>query len=581
MKLKYLSSIIAVLAISISQAQNGHGLIVAVSDLEVQPKDSRTLGAPRDGARLAAMLKGYGISVKDENKLIRSQAKLASIRAGLTRLKSVAKTGDQIVFAYSGPGTRLPDSVAGLATQDSTASSTSGDLSMQEISKWAGEVESKGASVWIFVDAAWNPVLSSRSGDLPSYRKVSKFLERSGDQPVSDPLYSGKGTFISATSPRGRAYEWKIAPETDTYSGAFTEVLTRLSLSYIKRSKIPNFNDLLVNLAVTFRRNSITGYMPEQKIWTNLWDEGADQAVMVDGALGNRNFLGVKRPAPNAVVADPFADGSKLRIGIEVVGAADDNAAMKIREKLEPDFLAYASKHLPMIEVVGNEGYRPDRIIHFFPQGTGFGAVLTGMDTEPGIMSRNPRVKDDFSKGTNINEILNDSYKGRGSDPQYTLKQIIRFVAAHHSLYGLADTATPTWTNQLELTLGQMFKNYDPWQISVKSQQDGTALIFGREDWTGFSKLYLPEPGFGKTILTANTKGTFPNYDPANFQAFTPDDIRKGRVLVRVIAINDKREFGKGKDFESKVTFLEDIVSQIQKNALKWTYRDTSYLLMP
>lgn len=581
MKMRIFLSAILLAVAALSLGQNGHGLVVAVSDLEAQPKESRTLGAPRDGARLAAMLKGYGIAVADANKLIRSQAKLASIRSGLARLKTVAKSGDQIVFAYSGPGTRLPSQIGGLATQDSTASGVDGDLSLKELSTWAGEIEAKGANVWIFVDAAWNPVLSSRSGDLPSYRKVSKFLERAGDQPVSDPLYSGKGTFISATSPRGRAYEWKIAPETDTYSGAFTEVLTRLSLSYIKRNKVPNFNDLLVNLAVTFRRNSITGYMPEQKIWTNLWDEGADQAVMIGGALGSRSFLGLKKVVSATVPVDPFVDSEKLRVGIEVVGAENDNAAMKIREKLEPDFLAYASKHLPMIEVVGNEGYRPDRIIQFFPQGAGYGAVLTGMDTEPGIMSRNPRVKDDFSKGTNINEILNDSYKGRGTDPQYTLKQIIRFISAHHTLYGLPDQVTPTWTNQLELTLGQMFKNYDPWQITVKSQQDGTALIFGREDWTGFSKLYLPEPGFGKTILTANTKGTFPNYDPANFQAFTADDITKGRVMVRVMAINDKREFAKGKDFESKVTFLEDIVSQIQKNALKWTYRDTSYLLTP
>ncbi len=552
-------------------SQGGHGIVVAVSDHPAQPAALRTMGAPSDAFRLSAMVQRYGLKVPATSQLVRSKATGKAVRDALASVKAQAKSGENVVFAYSGLGTSLSGGRAGLAVFDSVMAKDDADLSMAELVRWAEAIEAKGAKAWFLVDAAWSPLsLGSREFEDLAYRNVTKFFERSGKEAVLDPVYQGPGTFLSASSASGAAYEWKINASDNQYAGAFSTQLVNYALRPMSEGRVPKFQDVLINLASEFRHRSSQGYMPGETIWTNLWSEATPGDATVPSDRASTPFLGLKKASGGSSGA--IEKSSKFRLGFEIdLSVKGEEARRNLRETVFPQFAKYVKEKLPTVELVEDYSYRPDRVVRFFPSGKGIGAVLSGSALEPGIK----RADEDHATGGTVAQAMEAEFDDRGSRQKFRLSHVIRQLAATQELFMLPEAQTPSWTNPLTLALPAAFVNEQRWSISLNPAEAGLAYVFARADWNGLISLVLPfDAAFGDTFAAAKQPTILPKKSQADFIAYEEAAPPVGRVAVRVLFV-DQKALPNGKNVTES---LEATLKAIRANSVRWTFADTSYL---
>lgn len=580
--------ITAFLCAAALQAQNpapefkgGTALVVAVDKLPAQPKNLQTLSADSDASRAKGAFELAGLKVT--GSLVRQSATQSAMRAGLKQLADSAAPGAWSVFYYSGLGAVTKEGARGLACWDSAATGSAQDLPLSDLASWAEAVRAKEGAPLVILDACWTPVATASRSQTLSIRTVPKFLDRSGSAKAG-PLPKLPAIVLLSSGANGVAFEEKYRSEqnADFYQSGFSARLLERSLIKAALGEKPVFSQLLSEIVQEFSWLNENGVLLNQR---------PEALVPQDlQAAFQQPFLGLSPGAPGLARIKPFRTWEKLGVFVDVdpqaVGLTQQKreaALVAVREALKKEFA-----DSDLVEVLDKEGIWPDRRVLVGVDPTnpaGFSASISGSNdemiagtntlsrsTDPGLLVVAEQVRR-LKRGAEIEEKATGLSMGEALKKMALARWLFRLKENQASTsqakvtieYPGAGSSTPT------------FSVGDAFRIRVKSDSEGMALVFFREEWVGTPILAFPRRTFPKTLVTSQGPLLIPGLNSSVILSAPPG--AEGTTLVRLVLACGSLPSADDFSPKGELAFLQSVKDLIQKGQIQWTATDAVHLL--
>jgi hypothetical protein len=559
----------------------GSALIVAVDKLPAQAKNLQTLSAESDASRAKGTFELAGLKVAGPQ--VRQLATQAAIRAGLKQLADEASPGAWSVFYYSGLGTVTKEGSRGLACWDSAPTGSAQDLPLADLATWAEAVRAKEGAPLVILDACWTPVATSARSQTLSIRTVPKFLERSGSAKAG-PFPKLPAIVLLSSGANGVAFEEKYRSEqnADYYQSGFSARLFERSLIKAALGEKPVFSQMLSEIIQEF------SWLNENGVLLNQRPEAIIPPELQEAY--NQPFLGLVPGAPGLARIKPFRTWEKLGVFVDVdpmaVGLTQqkrETALVAIRESLKKEFAGS-----DLIEVLDKEGIWPDRriLIGVDPTNSaGFSASISGSNDEL-IAGTNTLCRSVDPSKLVAAEQIRRMKKGAEIDEKptgLTLSEALKKMALVRWLFRLKENQAPTSPAKISIEYpgagsgSPTFSVGDAFRIRVKSDSEGVALVFFREEWVGTPILAFPRRTFPKTKVTAQGPLLIPGLNSSVTLAAPPG--AEGMTLVRLVLASGS--IPEADDFSPKgeLAYLQSIKDLIQKGQVQWSVQDAVHLL--
>ena len=535
------------------------GLLVGVDQYAFIPEPTRQLhGAETDTGLVKRMLGLYGFQ---SNVLLRADATRKRIIEELQKALDSAKSGDEVVFYFSGrgaiaPSVENPTSKTGyeptLVPFDGSAKSLDPDIRMKRIEDWAKALDAKGAHVTLILDTCFeNP---ARSDFGRQYNPIPRCAPRpmTADGEVRDQIYMGPGLFLSACPAKGEAYEWLINATEDRWVGAFTDQFVNATVAMLNRGEQPTALDAMREVQAYFKDKVRADYMPGLAPFPPmevLMGGGYDKPI-----LGG---LDVKTLPPDSKTAIAVMDQTrvdrekKFRVAIELPDEASEPARRTTYDKVSKDLSDYLKTRVPNSEFAP-AGSPPDVIVRLKVSKDKVEASVTGDDLD--------KSKVNSFQGKDLRQALSSG-----------LGQFLELRGLVAKLYRLTATQTPTWDTTLKVTTDDVAYNRgDTFGIDIAADTGALLFILDRDDADGILQLAFPQPGAPFSQKLAG---------PLRMGGQLEKDTSSGRFMLRAIVIpsTGRRKIpevsmkDETKFRDLLLAQLRIVVDSIEKNQLPWT----------
>jgi len=556
-------------------------LLVAIDSYPIV-QGRQLSGSNYDLRLMKAMLDCYAFKT---DELARSQATHRAVLAKLDALATAAKSGDEVVFYFSGRGSIAPppgqpnvkvNLEPTLVCYDGEADGTGYDVRMSVLEDWAKKITDKGAQVTIIVDASFESAARDDVGR--PYNPMPRTIQRKStmDGQVRDQPYLGPGIYIAATPSGGSAYEYLINASKDTWDGAFTDMFVNEVIAEIHKGAVPTYSGVMREVEAYFKDKVRQDYMPGLAPYPFTKDLVAKADIYDKPMFGGLTPNAI--PPPQQAVVQQMDDAhkkqeSKLRIGLSFPSVRGSRAvgnqdapvardATDMEKDRDPQLVdattKYVAANMPYAEVEP-VGAPIDVIVTLVKDtsGTGIEARIAGneVDAEQNLRFTGNSVDDLMKAG------LSDQLERK---------------ALSQRLFNLLDTTKPTWDDgAASLTADK--DTYKPGElVKLDFKCSGPALlyVFNRDDADGIIQITFPALGATDNLLAGGNAPQNPTIDQGS---------PTGKMLVRALYVEPSPDVTIPpipKDTDQKVVLtallaqLRILVPAIESNKLRWTIKE-------
>lgn len=470
-----------------ASGQSGYGLLVAVDQYSfITAERDRLRGASTDLELTRRMLGVFGF--KNLIALRNSQARSADILREMGRIETKAQRGDQAVFYFSGRGSVAPDPRNNndprnmeptLVPFDGVRETPRNDMRIRRVEEWATRLERKGVTVTVILDTCFVGD-ARKSGEFRPWRDVPRSVVRQGVP--REQIYRGPGLCLTATTARGRSYEWELT--FGRWSGAFTyELICAAGKRFPER---PTWGEMVEDVR-RFFLSKARDYMPGQIPSPARADLAYD---LRDRAI----FTPEHAPAEPTTAPTPqqqqefkqVLDERKemdrnLRVSLDVLDVSDQERK-RILDELYMPLKTYLADNLQGVMLVAPGAARPDRVIQIMDYSRGrLSAKLKGTEVE------DVRLK--TASGRDIAEVMQDGLADYVQRQAYVLK-LYRMAETGQNLPGEWSVRTDRAEYAADVNNP---RQSDSLVIQIESAVEGDLYILN-QDPNGLVHLLWPAP---------------------------------------------------------------------------------------
>lgn len=550
----------ALATLSTSALAERHALLVGIDKYSFITAPTQQLrGAQTDVNMMKRMLDFYGFK---SVTLLRDGATRKAIVDNLEKYLATLKSGDEIVFYFSGRGSIAPDTSnpqaktgmePTLVPFDGSPTSLDPDIRIRRLEQFADQLDTRGVNVSIILDCSFQSPTRSDFGRQynPIPRSVSRKQTQAGEARVK--LFQGAGAFVSACPARGSAYEWLQNSSESRWSGAFTDQFVNSIVAALNRGENPTYADAMREAQAYFKDKVKADYMPGLAPFPEM-PALLETPAYGEAAFGGVNVASLPADSKVAIAAQARIQAErerKFRVAIEIMEPTEDKQRLQAYEKASKDLEAFLKERLPNSEFAPT-GAPPDVIVQVRMDSNKLTTSVKGDDLD--------KSKQYDYSGKDLRTCLNG---GLGS--YLELRSLVS------RLYRLSATETPTWKAKLEMRADPIsLARGETFNLDLGVDQEAVLFLLNRDDADGVLQMAFPQPG--APIMQRLTA-------PIQMGGTIENDSSNGRMMLRAIVIpaggavrvpdvdmKDETKFR-----EALVRQLKVVVDGIEKKRLEWT----------
>ena len=552
--------VLAGLAVSALVSADRYAILVGVDKYSFVTAPTQQLrGAQTDLGMMKRMLDLYGFQ---STQLLRKDATRENIVKETESLLRTAKSGDEVVFYFSGRGSIAPsmenpqsktNMEPTLVPFDGSDKDLNPDIRIRRLEDWAKQLDTRGVHVAIILDCSFQSPTRSDFGRQyhPVPRSVSRTSTSNGE--VRPRLYLGPGAFLSACPAGGAAYEWLQNSSEGRWSGAFTDQLVNSVVASLNRGENPSYADAMREAQAYFKDKVKADYMPGLAPQPEMGEMLA-ATVYSEPAFGGLDVAKLPPDSKAALAAQARIQAErerKFRVGLEVLEPVDEKQRGQAYDRASRELQTFLKDKLPNSEFAP-AGSPPDVVVQLKSDGKKVVASVTG---------------DDLDK-TKVYD-----YSGRDMRASLAagLGEYLELRSLVSRLYRLSATETPTWNSAVKVTADPVsLTRGDEFLLEVSSPAEGLLYLLNRDDADGVLQISFPYAGstFAQRVKEPLRLGGEIGNDSSNGRMMLRAIMVPAQSSVRIpeVVVKDEKQFR-----TSLIRQLKVVVGAIESKRLEWT----------